>query len=75
MDYTKVKRKTVTSSNISTIGYHPETKTAVVEFHGGQIYTVYPVDTVEYEFFSGASSLGKFYHSNWKNQKTIEKIT
>lgn len=75
MDYTKVKRKTVSSSNIAEIGYHFETKTVVIKFHSGGIYTVNPVDMVEYEFFSGASSLGKFYHSNWKNQKTVERIT
>lgn len=75
MDYTKVTRKAVTSSNIAEIGYHFQTKTAVVKFHSGGIYTVQPVDMVEYESFSEASSLGKFYNSNWKNQKTIEKIT
>lgn len=74
MDYTKVKRKSVTSSNIAEIGYHSETQTAVVKFHSGGLYTVHPVEKTEYEFFSGAQSLGKFYHSNWKNQKTVERI-
>lgn len=75
MDYRKVKRKAVTSSNIAEIGYHGETKTAVIEFISGGIYTVSPVSLEEYEFFAGAASLGKYYHANWKNQKTIEKLS
>lgn len=74
MDYTKVKRKSVTSSNIESIGFHDESDTAVVKFLSGGIYTVEPVSKEEYEFFAGAASLGKFYHANWKNSKNITKV-
>ena len=36
-------RKSVTSSNISSIGYSPETQTLEIEFKGGGVYTYHDV--------------------------------
>ena len=57
-----MKRQTVQSSNLRTVGYDSTSKTLEIEFHEGRIYQY---SNVPFEIFTGlmnAPSKGKFHH-------------
>lgn len=61
-----MKRTTVTSSSIASVGYDPGTSTLEVEFNHGAVYQYFMVpDTVFHEFMR-ADSLGTFLNTRIK---------
>jgi len=64
-----VDRKTVTSSNIVSVGYDPETQNMEVEFKGGGVYTYHDVDKAAHDAFINAESIGKHFHANIRSLK------
>lgn len=61
----------VKSSNIAAIGHDPETNTLVVEFKKGGKYAYSPVTEEGYLALSSASSIGKYFHGNIRNNSSI----
>jgi hypothetical protein len=59
MDRTPVK-----SSNISSVGYDPETSTLEIQFKSGGIYRYAGVDSDTHTSLMGAESIGKFFHQH-----------
>ena len=59
-----MKRLTVDSKNIKSIGHDPVTRTLEVEFHSGAIYQYMDVPRVIYAAILIAPSSGSFFHKN-----------
>lgn len=57
-----MKRHSVSSSNILSVGYDSDTRTLEIEFKGGGIYQYYGVPQNVYSSFLNAPSLGKYFH-------------
>jgi len=59
-----MSRTPVKSSNITSIGYDPETKTLEVEFSGERVYRYYDVPVDLHAEFMLAESYGSFLYEN-----------
>lgn len=67
-------RQTVSSSNLSSVGYDPATKVLEIEFNSGGIYQYYSVPSATYNALMQASSKGKYFHQHIKGQYPEKKI-
>ena len=56
-----MERKVVESSNLSEIGYDPETLTLEIQFKKGSVYQYYDVPVEVYDEFMESKSLGKSF--------------
>jgi hypothetical protein len=56
-----MNRTSVSSSNIRSIGYDPNTSTLEIEFHNGRIYQYFHVPERLYRELMRAPSLGTFF--------------
>jgi hypothetical protein len=70
MDYQKVK-----SSNISEVGYDPETKTLGVKFHNGGVAHYHDVAPEKHTAMMAAESIGKHLHAHIKDVHKFTKVT
>jgi len=61
-----MNRTPVTSSNIASVGYDPNTMTLEVEFTNGSVYQYFDVPETEYQNLMGASSVGTYLNQNIK---------
>lgn len=66
-----MKRNTVTSSNIASVGYDEPTKTLEIEFHNGQIWQYEPVTLDGYNQLMGADSIGSHFYKHIRNNETL----
>lgn len=57
-----MKRVSVQSSNISSVGYDPATSALEIEFHHGGVYQYYGVPRQVYEGLMAAESKGSYFH-------------
>ncbi len=62
-----MKRKSVDSSNIASIGYDEHSQTLEIEFNSGRIYQYFNVPSSEYNALMNASSHGTYFNQNIKN--------
>jgi hypothetical protein len=61
-------RELVSSSNLASIGYDPNSETLEVEFlKGGQVYEYYNVPQFMYERLMEAQSIGTFFNAEIRN--------
>lgn len=67
-------RDAVSSSNIMSAGYDPESETLEIEFQGGAVYQYYNVNEHLYEQFMSASSKGQFFHMYIKNALPFSRV-
>lgn len=67
-------RKPVSSSNISSIGYDPESRSLEIEFHSGGVYQYFNVPESVYNALMSASSHGSYFHHHIKDQYRWTKI-
>ena len=71
-----MKRKTIKSSNIKSVGYSINDKVLELEFETketGCVYHYLGVDLKTVVEFIFAESVGKYFHSNIKNKFKCEK--
>jgi len=61
-----MKRESVESSNLKTVGYDVKSKTLEVEFKNGYIYQYFDVPKTIYNSMVNANSAGKYLISNVK---------
>ena len=66
--------ESVSSSNVSSIGYEYSENVLYVEFNNGAIYKYYYVPEYEYEQLLNASSVGSYLWSNIRDIYEYEKI-
>lgn len=69
-----MNRTPVTSSNVVSVGYDPNTLTLEVEFKGDSVYQYFDVPEAVYLALMQASSIGKFMHANIKNNYRYAKV-
>jgi hypothetical protein len=69
-----MKRKTVESSNIASIGYDSENEILEVEFNHGGVYQYSDVPQDVYEELMSADSHGKYFSANIRNDYEYEKL-
>lgn len=71
----KMIRRTVSSSNIASIGYDPNSSTLEIEFHAGGIYQYFKVPANIHRDFMSASSHGTYFHEYIKDKYEYKKIS
>lgn len=69
-----MERVAVSSSNLVSVGYDPETETLEVEFKNSGIYQYLNVPGFIYERLMSADSIGKFFNSEIKNAFSSAKL-
>ena len=69
-----MKRQSVKSSNINSIGYDEDTQTLEVEFSSGDVYQYFNVPPKEYQALIRASSHGKYLNQNVKDKYRFKRI-
>ena len=69
-----MQRSSVSSSNISSIGYDSETQTLEIKFHNGGVYQYYSVPESEYNALMSASSHGSYLAHYIKGTYSYSRI-
>lgn len=68
-----MNRISVSSSNISSIGYDPESQTLEIEFNDGSIYQYNDVPQLIYESLMNAGSHGQYLNQHIKDKYSYHK--
>ena len=57
----------VTSSQLSSVGYDPESQTMAIRFKNGSVYHYYDVSPEQHQALVTAPSIGKYFtqHVKW----------
>lgn len=67
-------RQNVSSTNIHSIGYEPDSKILEIEFHAGGIYQYFNVPKTIYDALMNASSHASYFHRHIKEQYKYLKV-
>jgi len=66
-----MERTPVTSSQINSIGYDPNSRVLEVEFNNNRVYQYHPVTEECHLELMNAESKGKYFNANIKNNELI----
>lgn len=69
-----MERTSVSSRNISAIGYNPDTQILEIEFLNGSVYEYLSVPPSEYAGLINADSKGKYFNANIKEIYAFVKL-
>jgi hypothetical protein len=69
-----MERTPVSSSNIRSIGYDPDSSTLEIEFNDGTVYQYAGVPQDEFEGLMGAGSHGTYFNANIKKRYSYTKV-
>jgi hypothetical protein len=69
-----MNRMPVSSSDVASVGYDPNTMTLEVEFKNGSVYQYFDFPETGYQELMRASSIGQFLHANIRNNYRYTKI-
>jgi hypothetical protein len=69
-----MERIPVSSSNIRSIGYEPDSMTLEVEFNSGAVYQYQGVPQSEFDALMGAGSKGAHFNAHIKNRYPTVKV-
>jgi hypothetical protein len=69
-----MERKSVSSSNLSSIGYDPTTRTLEIEFNSGAIYQYSGVPEPKYEALMNAASIGSHFAAHFRDRYPTTRI-
>jgi len=69
-----MNRISVSSSNISSIGYDPVSQTLEIEFNDGSVYQYDSVPSGEYDGIMHAGSHGQYFHQHIKDVYPYRKV-
>lgn len=69
-----MNRKSVTSSNIASIGYDESSETLEIEFKNGGVYQYFDVPERVYKGIMSASSHGEYLAQNIKGHYRYSKV-
>lgn len=67
-------REPVTSSNVHSVGYDPDTSTLEVEFKSGSVYQYSGVPQHHYDGMMSADSVGTYLNAHIKNNYPYTKL-
>lgn len=68
-----MERRSVSSSNLRSIGYEPETATLEIEFNYGGIYQYHGVSQKVFDSLMQAGSHGTYFNAYIKNTYGVTK--
>lgn len=74
MPLPKLKWEDTDSSNVGRVAYHMDTKTLIVEFRNGGLYSYSDVDEPTYWNMMGSESVGRYLNAVIKGLHTYEKF-
>ncbi len=69
-----MKRESVSSSNLASIGYDSENEILEIEFNHGGVYQYFDVPESEYKALMNADSHGKYFSANIRNDFEYQKV-
>ena len=69
-----MEREPVTSTNIASIGYEPDSETLEIEFKTSGVYQYFNVPTFMHERLMTANSVGIFFNAEIKNVYPCSKL-
>lgn len=69
-----MQRESVSSTNLASIGYDASSKTLEVEFNSGRVYEYYGVPASEHSALMSASSHGKYFNANIKDNYRFSEL-
>jgi hypothetical protein len=69
-----MERQAVSSSNLASVGYDPDSETLEVEFNNGRIYQYYNVPLFMYERLMQAGSIGTFLNTQIKGSYAYSQV-
>jgi KTSC domain len=69
-----VRRKSVESSVIRSVGYERETSTLEVEFHSDKVYRYFAVPHSVYDGLVSAPSVGAFFNQRVRDRYPEERV-
>jgi hypothetical protein len=69
-----MERQPVSSSNLASVGYDPQSNTLEIEFQNGRVYRYHGVPEGLYEQLMSAPSLGSFFSQYIRNDYPTERV-
>ncbi len=69
-----MKRESVSSSDLASVGYEKNDQILEIEFNNGGVYQYDCVPLDVYENLISAGSLGQYFHQNIKNIYSCTKV-
>lgn len=69
-----MNRQLVSSTDISSVGYNPDSRTLEIEFNSGGIYQYFSVPQGVHDALMGANSHGKYFNQNIRDVYRCSKI-
>lgn len=69
-----MKRQSVESSNLASVGYDAENEILEIEFNHGGVYQYFDVPNDEYEALMNADSHGKYFVANIRDDYEYQKM-
>jgi len=69
-----LKRQSVSSSNLASIGYDASSNTLEVEFNSGRVYEYYDVPASEHRALMNVSSHGTYFNANIRNNYEFTEL-
>ncbi len=69
-----MNRTPVSSSNLASVGYAPNSLILEIEFNSGSVYQYFDVPEYVFHGLMQASSKGKFFHAHIRNNYGYAKL-
>jgi hypothetical protein len=69
-----MRRVSVNSSNLASIGYNEQNEVLEIEFNQGGVYQYYDVSTDVHDELMNSDSHGKYFIANIKGNYNLKKI-
>ena len=69
-----MERTSVSSSNVQSVGYDPDSSILEVEFNNGSVYQYSAVPQGEFDGLMAAASIGAYLHARVKNSYSCIKL-
>ncbi len=67
-------RQPVSSSNVRSVGYDPESNMLEIEFNNSSVYQYFSVPENVYVNLIGTHSVGSYFHSHIKNEFRYQQV-
>ena len=69
-----IRRETVESRNIASIGYHTELRVLEIEFHNGALYRYFGVPLATFEALHKAASKGHYFSQSIRGRFEYHRL-
>lgn len=69
-----MQRTYVTSTNLRSVGYAPDSQSLEIEFHNGSLYLYSRVPERVYTELLMAPSKGKYHHRHIRDRYTFQRL-